>query len=194
MSTLRLARVQLFHVSDQPDIALFQPRPAPRAPAVDGEVVWAVDEEHLPNYLLPRDCPRVTFCPMLGSTPEDVARLMGYSTARRVIAIESDWLPIVRSTRLYLYHLPPVPFIVQDAGAGYYVARQEVAPLDVTVVEDLLDALRQRDVELRITPSLWPLADAVVASSLEFSNIRMRNAKPRAETPPSNSPSSSLSP
>lgn len=87
MSTSRLAKVQLFHVSDQPDIALFQPRPAPRAPGVEDAVVWAVDEEHLPNYLLPRDCPRVTFCPVPGSISEDVARLMSYSTARRVVAI-----------------------------------------------------------------------------------------------------------
>ena len=138
-----------------------------------------MDEEHLPNYLLPRDCPRVTFCPVPGSTPEDVARLMSYSPARQVIAIESDWLPTVRAARLYLYRLPAEPFAVQDAGAGYSVAREPVTPIEVTVVEDLLEALRQRDVELRITPSLWPLADAVVASSLEFSNIRMRNAKPR---------------
>jgi hypothetical protein len=34
--------------------------------------------------------------------------------------------------------------------------------------------------ELRFVPSLWPLRDAVVESSLQLSFIRMRNALPRA--------------
>jgi Family of unknown function (DUF6886) len=33
---------------------------------------------------------------------------------------------------------------------------------------------------LRVMPSLWQLHDAVVASTLQFSIIRMRNAQPRA--------------
>ncbi|MBC8163249.1 MAG: hypothetical protein H7Z42_18730, partial [Roseiflexaceae bacterium] len=52
-------------------------------------------------------------------------------------------------------------------------------PTAVRVIDDLAEALLARQVELRIVPSLWPLADAVAASSLEFSNIRMRNAQPR---------------
>jgi hypothetical protein len=39
--------------------------------------------------------------------------------------------------------------------------------------------LLRRGVELRFVPSLWPLHDAVAASSLRFSIIRMRNALPR---------------
>jgi hypothetical protein len=38
--------------------------------------------------------------------------------------------------------------------------------------------LAWRNVELRITPSLWPLRDAVAGSTLEFSISRMRNAQP----------------
>ena len=38
----------------------------------------------------------------------------------------------------------------------------------------------KRDVELRFVPNLWPLRDAVVASTLQFSLIRMRNALSRA--------------
>jgi len=34
--------------------------------------------------------------------------------------------------------------------------------------------------ELRFLPDLWPLRDAVVASTLRYSMIRMRNARPRA--------------
>ena len=54
--------LRLDHVSDVPNIDRFHPRIAPTTTATElGKVVWAVDEEHLHNYLLPRDCPRVTF-------------------------------------------------------------------------------------------------------------------------------------
>jgi hypothetical protein len=48
------------------------------------------------------------------------------------------------------------------------------------VLDDLLAELAGRDVELRVMPSLHRLRDAVVASTLQFSNIRWRNAGPRS--------------
>src|SRR5438105_4837657 len=155
---------RLFHVSDQPGIASFDPRPAPStnptAPA--GEVVWAIDEEHLPNYLLPRDCPRVTFCALPTSDPADLERLLAGTSAARVVAIESGWLARVRSARLYLYELPPEGFEPEDPGAGYYVARAPVSPRRVTVVDDLLAELAGRDVELRVLPNLPRAGEAVL--------------------------------
>ena len=170
---------RLYHASDGPGVERFDPRPSSGAMGVLGEVVWAVDEEHLQNYLLPRECPRVAFYAGPGSTPDDVARLMGQSAARFVVAVESRWLPEIRRQRLYVYELPSATFTLADAGAGYYVSREPVVPLGVMVVEDLLEALIARDVELRVMPSLWKLRDAVVASTLQFSCIRMRNAQPR---------------
>ena len=54
---------RLYHVSDRPDIALLEPRAVrPHHPLQDmPPVVWAIGERLLHNYLLPRDCPRVTF-------------------------------------------------------------------------------------------------------------------------------------
>jgi hypothetical protein len=171
---------RLFHVSDRPGIARFDPRPAPAtnpyAPA--GQMVWAIDEGRLPNYLLPRDCPRVTFYAGPTSDPADVARLLAGTSAARVVAIESGWLERVRSARLYLYELPPDGFEAEDLGAGYYVSRAPVSPRRVTAIDDLLAELASRDVELRVMPSLHRLRDAVVASTLQFSIIRWRNAAP----------------
>lgn len=170
---------RLFHVSDQPDIIRFAPRPArPGHPNDPGRpIVWAVGERLLHNYLLPRDCPRVTFYPRPDSDPADVARLMGRTTASHVVAVESDWLPAIRAATLYLYEFSPEDFELFDEGAGYYVRSSAVAPLAVRRVDDLLGELAARDVELRVTPSLWPLHDAVIASTLQFSCIRMRNAR-----------------
>lgn len=170
---------RLYHVSDRPDIPLFEPRPV-RAEHPHGDlppVVWAVEERLLHNYLLPRDCPRVTFYAAADSDPPDVARLLGTTTARHVVAIEWAWLDTVRATVLWLYEFSPSSFELVDPVAATYVSRQPVRPLAVRRVDDLLGELARRDVELRLTPSLWPLRDAVLASSLAFSFIRMGNAR-----------------
>jgi len=161
----------LFHVSEEPGIERFEPRPSPYA---DGPVVWAIDAERLRNYLLPRDCPRVTYYAGPGTTAADVERFLGSSPA--VVAVESAWLERLRSCRLYCYHLPPETFECLDECAGYFVGRQPVVPARVQVIEDVLAALLSCGVELRFLPNLWPLRDAVVSSTLRFSVIRMRNA------------------
>ncbi|MED2006824.1 hypothetical protein P4V39_01670 [Brevibacillus borstelensis] len=42
---------------------------------------------------------------------------------------------------------------------------------------DLLDCLTQANVELRLTPSLKPLHDSLLDSTMQFSMIRLRNAR-----------------
>ena len=44
---------------------------------------------------------------------------------------------------------------------------------------DLLARHADAGIELRMVDNLWPLWERVVASTLEFSGIRLRNAKPR---------------
>jgi hypothetical protein len=152
---------------------------------LDGRAVFAINERLLPNYLLPRDCPRVTFYALPESKQEDVDRLLGAS--RHVVAIESGWLERVVNGRrrpgsvIHIYTLPAATFTVWDEGAGYYISRQAVTPTAVRTIENPLLELAQHDVEIRILPSLWPLWEAVVNSSLQFSMIRMRNAVPRSE-------------
>jgi hypothetical protein len=173
----------LFHISEESDIARFEPRASEYA---TGLVVWAIQERRLCNYLVPRDCPRVTYYAGADATAADVERFLGSSPA--VVAIESGWLERVRSTRLFCYHMPPETFECLDAGAGYFVSRVPVAPSRIDVVDDPIAALLERGVELRLVPNLWPLRDAVMASSLQFSLIRMRNALPRAAAQPAAAP------
>jgi hypothetical protein len=168
----------LYHVSEEGDIRRFVPRPSPAAiPGLTEPVVFAIEEGLLHNYLLPRDCPRVTFYARPESDPADVERLLGTTTARFVVAIESGWLERALSTPLYLYELPGETFRVLDRGAGYRVSSETVEPLRVVRIPNPLAELARRDVELRVMPSLRPLREAVVASSLQFSLIRMRNAR-----------------
>ncbi len=169
---------RLYHISDQPGITLFEPR-EPNGGATP--VVWAIDLEHLPNYLLPRDCPRVTFYARPDTDPADIDRHLCGASAARVIAIESAWLPKLREERLYRYEFDPAGFTLNDDIAGYYTSEAAVTPISETPIEDILVELTRHDVELRVMPSLWKLREAVIHSSLGFSIIRMRNAQPPAE-------------
>lgn len=182
----------LYHFSEDPTIAVFHPRPAPgrgaySAPLTAAEardrLVWAIDEEHAPLYWFPRDCPRIAFWALPTSTPEDLDRFLGHTAARWVIAIESVWLARLREATLYAYRLPAETFAPQGThgGPGYYLSREPVVPLAVEPVGDLLARHAAAGIELRITPSLWPLRRALLASSLHFSMVRLRNAQPERE-------------
>jgi hypothetical protein len=183
----------LFHVSERGDIDRFEPRPGSASvrrdpsgrlivdrthetPSGAFSAVWAVDAEHLRNYLLPRDCPRVTFYAGPKTTVGDRERFLGSSAA--VVAIERHWLERLRRCRLYCYHLPADTFECADECAGYFVSAVPAQPTWVECIDDAVGALMRRGVELRVLPTLWPLRDAVLESSLQFSMIRMRNATP----------------
>ena len=139
--------------------------------------MWAIDAEHLRNYLVPRDCPRVTFYAGPRTTVVDRTRLLGPSTA--VVAIEAGWFERLQACRLFCYHFPIDTFECVDGTAGYFVSRVAVTPTRVETVDDAVAELQQRGVELRVLPSLWALRDSVVESTLEFSIIRWRNVAPR---------------
>jgi len=164
----------LFHVSEESGIERFEPRATEDG---GGPVVWAIEAGCLRNYLVPRECPRVTYYAGRETSAADVERFLGSSPA--VVAVESGWLERLRNCRLYCYHLPPETFECIDECAGYFVSRVPVVPAGVEVFDDPVAELLRRGVELRFVPSLWPLHDAVAASSLRFSIIRMRNALPR---------------
>lgn len=166
----------LYHFSEEGDIATFIPRTLATRPELPA-AVWAIDDEHAPLYWLPRDCPRVAFWALPTSTPEDRARFLGQTAARMVIAIEAGWLDRVRQARLFVYHLPGESFGVPEGeGPGYRISRVPVTPYRVEPVGDLLGRITGRGIELRLTPSLWPLYHALLRATLHYSMIRMRNA------------------
>ncbi len=165
--------MKLFHVSQTPGIARFEPRPA-----ADGVAkVWAIEQSTLSNYLLPRDCPRVCFRAGAATDPAELALLEG---ADAIIAIEAAWLSRVRTATLYVYDMPEGGFSLEDATAGYWVSHEAVVPTGCVQVDDLLTRLAETRIRLIGLDSLWPLHDQVRDSALAFSLIRMRNAAPRS--------------
>jgi hypothetical protein len=166
--------MKLFHVSEQADINEFIPR---RSPHTDRSVVWAIAEHKLANYLLPRNCPRVAYC--VGDRTSIADRRHFLSFSSQAIAIEALWYEQAINTTLYLYEMPAHAFNLFDSIAGYYVSYDVIFPEARHVVDTPIQAILAKNIELRLLPSLWQLHDAVVNSTLEFSSIRMKNARPK---------------
>ncbi len=172
--------MRLFHVSEEPDIRVFHPRP-PKRKDLDPTVglVWAIDEARLPNFLTPRDCPRVTYHVGPETTPADRERFFSSSGMTHAVVIEHKWFSAVQNTTLYVYEFDATDFELQDDIAGYYVAKTTQCPVQKYILNDLFSELIRRNVEIRAVDSLWEIADAVKDSTLNWSLCRMANAKPR---------------
>jgi hypothetical protein len=174
---MRPAVHRLFHISEEDGIESFDPRPSPSFFAeIKGDVVFAISDKLLHNYLLPRDCPRVTYYAGPTTSPEDRQTFLGQSRASHVVAIEAGWFPRVNGSALYCYEFEPGNFTCLDEVAGYYISYGQEIPVSRRRIDDIFGELLKGDVELRVLPELWTLANAVKDSSLSFSLIRMRNA------------------
>jgi len=172
--------MRLFHVSEEADIKVFEPR-FPKRKDLDPNIglVWAIDEERLPNFLTPRDCPRVAYHVGPQTSENDKERFFASSDVTHAVVMESSWYTILKNTTLYLYEFETDAFVLQDPVAGYYVATQAQYPKAKFIITDLLGELAKRNVEIRLTGNLWSIADAIKASTLNWSLCRMANAARR---------------
>lgn len=168
---------RLFHISEEKDISLFVPRKPSRADMqASPPLVWAINEECIPNFLTPRNCPRVTYYATEKTSAAERARFFS-SHSNHVVAIENEWYKQMCETALYLYEFNPEAFYLQDAVAGYYVSETAQKPIAKTVVTDLFFELFRRNIEVRILPELITLKNQVLLSGLPYSLCRMANAR-----------------
>lgn len=152
---------RLFHVSENPHIKEFVPRPSLNANSnLVGEAVWAITDKKLANYMLPRDCPRICY----------------KDEESYVIAIEKGWLPTIKSTTLYLYEFDDIDFEEFDTTAGYYISRKTVKPKLVTPLEGLLEKVAEKGVNVKVLDHLHDEKKKVLENHTDFSIIRFRNA------------------
>ena len=171
---------QVLHFSEDPTIRRFEPHVAATAQQ-SAPYVWAVDAEQAPAYWFPRDCPRAMAWPRPDSTADDIRTIIGPGGGRRVHAVEYRWLNRIRTTRLYAYRFAAADFRPFGEPTPHaMVAERPVRPLGPPEpVGDLLAWHERAGIQLRVLANLWDFFDAVVASTLEFSGIRLRNARPR---------------
>ena len=169
--------MKLFHVSEESNIVQFVPRIPYRKDMDQSKgLVWSLTELALPNWLTPRDCPRIGYRSDDKTTQEDILKFFS-SSSRHCVAIENDWHVKMLETTLYIYEFDITNFYFDDC-AGFYVSEQTEIPVSVIKYENLYDELFKRNIEVRILNNLWELGKAVQKSSLKWSLCRMGNAKP----------------
>lgn len=171
----------LFHASEEHGIAIFHPR-TPPAPEVDRTVpcVWSIGFAFLANYLAPRDCPRVIFGAGPETRAEDRARFIGDCKAPRIVTIEKGWRSRMEDSAISIYAFARGDhWDLFDSVCEVFVSELSVMPIARHHIASPASALQLLGAELREVDNLWPLIDAVAASSLNFSIIRKRNALPR---------------
>ncbi len=172
----------VLHFSEDPHITEFVPHVA-RTARVPGAYVWAVDAARAQDYWFPRQCPRAMAWPDDSTTDADRLAILGPS-ATRVHMIEYGWLPIMTSVRLWVYRFDGADFVPHgdEPNPPARVATRAVRPLGPPdPVGDLLTLHEQAGIELRLVDSLWPWWEAVITSTVSFSGIRLRNARPRPD-------------
>jgi hypothetical protein len=156
----------LWHVSEDDSISRFEPR--------DGKV-WAIATRMLPLYWFPRDCPRACFWADSATCDDDVENFLRGDPFLRVHLVEPEWLDAMRTTRVVAYRMPEESFVEDED--RFWASPETVEPLECLELDDLVARHEAAGIRLALEPELRELWDEVVASTLGFSGIRLRNAK-----------------
>ena len=164
----------LWHISDDFGITHFEPRVSTATP--DDKLVWAVDTRHLPLFWFPRECPRGTFWAGERTSDDDVEFFLSGRRDLRVHAIDADWHRRLKEGRVVAYRMPEATFEPDPVVTGYWRSREAVTPIDAVVLKDLIGLHAAAGIELRVVLDLWSVWDRIIASTLEYSGIRLRNA------------------
>lgn len=109
--------MRLFHFSENPDIGIFAPRPVrvsverPSGMAwLNGPLVWAIDDEHQPVYLFPRECLRILLWTMPTTKAKDYDHWWQGSSSKILAYIEEAWFERVKNATIYRYEMPVQAF------------------------------------------------------------------------------------
>ncbi|WP_405156431.1 DUF6886 family protein [Paenibacillus sp. FSL K6-0108] len=166
----------LYHFSEVSDIQVFIPKEKQNR-AEFPAVVWAIDEEHEYSYYFPRDCPRIICKKTDTISVENKEKFFKHSNAELIVTVESSWYPRIMNQILYRYHFDDTHFELFDPTAGYYISDQVTKPLQIDRMDGLMERLFKKGIELRFTPNLYSLREAILTSDFkEFGIHRFNNA------------------
>jgi hypothetical protein len=168
--------MELFHFSEERDIDIFIPRVKENRTNMP-PVVWAIDDAHAFTFYFPRDCPRIVYTRNEEVTEKDNEKFFGLTCSDIVITVETHWYERIKNTTLYKYSMPPEHFQLFDESAGYYISTETTKPIHKEAISNLLERLIALKIDVRFTPNLNPLRDAILRSSLtDFGIHRFANA------------------
>lgn len=165
----------VFQFSEDSTLRRFAPQVPPSNPS-HPPVVWAVDDEHAPLYWFPRTVPRISVWAYDEVQQRQLTDRFG-TESHRIVAVEQHWLGEIRAARIHRYTFDASQFVPWEQADGQYVASDVVYPEEVDVIDDVIAAHCDAGVELRLTPRLGALMDAILVSGLPFSFVRIRDAQ-----------------
>ncbi|MCG9895280.1 MAG: hypothetical protein MH204_07385 [Fimbriimonadaceae bacterium] len=172
---------RLHHVSDVDGIRVFEPRAPLRHPDAPARV-WLIDREHLPLYLLPRECPRVAVFPVSGTSEADRAGFGRDCALRMMILIDRTWEEAWRTGSLVRYDFKLGPPALATGDHGVWVSESSMSPIGEVRLDDLPAEARRAGVEVRVVDDLvaeadrlWPESNEAPPISLHVSMMRMSN-------------------
>ncbi|GGA28979.1 GyrI-like domain-containing protein [Psychrobacillus lasiicapitis] len=166
--------MRLFHVSEESNIEFFEPRIPTRTDLDQTKgLVWAINEECLPNFLTPRNCPRVCYHVGPNTSEADKRTYFSSKSCPYVVAIEHKWFEVMQNTTLYLYEFNTLEFTLLDENAGYFISDKKQIPINKIKIDNLFTALFKRNIELRLVDSLWDLHEKIQKTTLNWSMCRM---------------------
>ncbi|MFD0694486.1 DUF6886 family protein [Paenibacillus sp. GCM10027628] len=169
--------MRLLHFSEEPNIEIFVPRVKANRQNMP-PVVWAIDQEHAFTFYFPRNCPRIVYSKSEGISEEDQLKFFGLSQSDTIITVESGWYKAINETTMYRYSLPGNGFQLFDETAGYYISERTIKPLAVDPIDNLIEKITAMNIEIRFTPNLHPLREALLNSTLkDFGIHRFDNAR-----------------
>lgn len=174
--------MKLYHFSEEDNIEIFRPRVKSNRRDMP-PVVWAIDDEHAFTFYFPRNCPRIVYTKNENLTERDRERFFGTTNAEIVVTIETQWYTKIRDTVIYRYELPSDTFRLFDQPAGYYISLETVIPLERVAIDNGLERLMAMNIDVRFTPDLNPLREAILNSSIDdFGIHRFGYAKQKASS------------
>lgn len=167
----------LFHYSEDANIEVFIPKEKQNRPDFPA-VVWAIDEEHEFTYYFPRDCPRIICRRTEGISEKNIDIFFNNTNADIIVTVEIEWYTRIIGQSLYKYHFEEDSFELFDKTAGYYISYEVVRPICIEKIDNLVERLIRKGIELRITTNLYPLREAIIKSDFkEFGIHKFNNAK-----------------
>lgn len=169
---------RIYHVSENPNIRVFHPIPAPVDAPLQGNFTWGIKGDLVQNYLLPRNCPRICFYANAQTHAVDKQSFLSPLLKSHAVYYPKRFLPLIQSTRIYVYSFLLLDFNeCIDEIAGYYISKGSIKPQNKQCIFPL-DAfhltLNKIHFEGLADEQLVELRQKVIQSTLAFSIIRWK--------------------
>ena len=167
---------RLYHISEEEDIQYFHPRISKEQWNYEN-YVWAIDEEKIHNYLLPRECPRI--CIDLEKIKININWLEKFpiENQKAIVFVPDYWKENILLCTLFKYEFDNSNFKLIDKIAGYYVSRKVEVPIRKFEIKNCEQELTNSNAIL-ITlkrAQMLEIKEKVVKDLNDFSIIKWNN-------------------